>query len=106
MRRGAFPTADTLARAMILAAAELGELDALRRFPTALMAGRLEIRARWHLQAALYAAWPQHRLSTTSAWCGISPPANYATLGWMSRQSFWREDLVDRLFLLLVEADR
>lgn len=99
------PTSEGIARALLTAADLLGELPALRRYPTLWMlaTGR---RCQWHVLAALDAAFPNLPMSRKARWLGfrLTVVELRRELGVLRGRSWWREDVVSAAFICLVWA--
>lgn len=100
-----YPTAEAVARAMALAAERLGEGWLLANRPEAVMQGRVALRSRWPVIAALHCAFPWLALSTVAAMTGLPQPCALipSDLGKLELNPWWRRDLVDELFILVVQ---
>lgn len=99
-----YPTAEAVARALVVAAERFDERAVLATKPEAWMQGRVACRSRWPVIAALHAAYPWLPLSTMARLTGLAHPALIPSdVGKVALQAWWPRDLVDELFVLVVQ---
>jgi hypothetical protein len=100
--RPSFPTAETIAFALVVVARQLGEAKALRY--ATLSAGRRwygALRSRVHVLAALQGAYPEVPLHVLAGWLGMPFAGVGGFLGQARLQRWYSETLVIIAFRLV-----
>lgn len=101
-RRGALPSADTLARAFAIGAEAMGETDVLRRDPAGVLDGHAVFRTRWFVFYALMCAHTPWHIAGPA--CGVGRDVTRADMGQFFRMAWWRWDLAEQLTAHFLEA--
>lgn len=93
----AAPTADQIARAMVAAARETGDVE---RLAAAVDGGGLTAivtRSRWLALEALHVLWPRCPLQTLAEKLGGSAAGSWGSLNTAKSSSWWSDHAVNRI---------